>query len=116
MQSLSFKFNIHFPSFHIKQVSAIAWNKDHKQLISSHGNPKNNMVIWQYPTMTKVGELCGHQDRVLHMCLSPKRTSVASAGADETLRIWQCFERLKHDVSSMSYSEESITALLHSFN
>jgi len=74
------------------------------------------MLIWQYPTFHKVAELTGHNDRILQMCLSPRRGRVASAASDETMRIWQCFERLHLDTSQRSYTEESITALLHSFH
>ena len=92
----------------------MAWNKEHKALISAHGAPKHQMAVWSYPSLTKVGELSGHQDRVLHMTLSPRKSTVCSAGADETLRIWNCFERTEHDASLKSYSEDSILALMHS--
>ena len=48
------------------------------------------------------------------MCLSPGKSRVASAGSDETLKIWQCFEKVKLDQSERSYTE--ISALLHSLN
>ena len=41
--------------------------------------------------MIKVAELTGHTERVLHMALSCDKTTVVSAGADETLRLWKCF-------------------------
>ena len=74
------------------------------------------MVIWQYPNMTRLKVLTGHGQRILHMTLSPRRSRVASASSDETLRIWKCFERLNNDVSQRSYSEESISALLQSLS
>jgi cell division cycle protein 20 (cofactor of APC complex) len=40
---------------------------------------------------TQVGELTGHQGRVLHMATSPDGACVVSAGADETLRFWRVF-------------------------
>ena len=96
------------------QVSAIAWHREHREIITSHGLPKNQIAVWKYPTMTKVGELSGHSKRILHMQLSPKKTSVASASADETLRIWKCFEKSTSDESrSQSRLEDSITSLLH---
>ncbi|KAG7299086.1 ubiquitin-protein transferase activating protein [Plutella xylostella] len=41
--------------------------------------------------MSRVAELLGHTARVLHLALSPDATTVLSAGADETLRLWKCF-------------------------
>lgn len=96
------------------QVSAIAWNREYREMISAHGNPKHQMTVWKFPSMLRVGELVGHQGRVLHMCLSPKKTTVASASADETLRIWKCFAHSKKLDQSQSQTEDSITALLHS--
>ena len=41
--------------------------------------------------MSHVTELTGHMSRVLHMTMSPDGQYVASAAADETLRLWKCF-------------------------
>ena len=41
--------------------------------------------------MLQVGELMGHEDRILHISLSPDQQTVVSAAADETLRFWRCF-------------------------
>ncbi|XP_064625021.1 cell division cycle protein 20 homolog [Lineus longissimus] len=73
------------------QVCALQWSTHYKELISSHGFAQNQLTIWKYPTMTKVTELEGHTARVLHMAMSPDGTTVVSAAADETLRLWKCF-------------------------
>jgi WD40 repeat protein len=39
----------------------------------------------------QVGELLGHEDRILHISLSPDQQTIVSAAADETLRFWRCF-------------------------
>jgi cell division cycle 20, cofactor of APC complex len=73
------------------QVSSLLWNKEHHEIVSAHGFSRNQLIIWKYPTMSKVAELDGHTERVLAMAMSPDGTTVLSAGGDETLRFWKCF-------------------------
>lgn len=73
------------------QVCSILWSKHYKELVSSHGFAQNQLILWKYPSMTKVAELTGHTARVLHMAMSPDGSTVVSAAADETLRLWKCF-------------------------
>ena len=39
------------------------WNRHEKELLSSHGYSKNQLCLWKYPSLAKVGELTGHQGR-----------------------------------------------------
>lgn len=73
------------------QVSGILWSREHRELISSHGFSRNQLTIWNYPSLTRVNDLEGHTGRVLCLTMSPEGSHVASLGADETLRIWSCF-------------------------
>lgn len=74
------------------QVCSVLWSRNQRELCSSHGYSENQLVLWKYPTMTKIKELTGHTARVLNMEMSPDGTAVVSAGADETLRFWNVFE------------------------
>ncbi|XP_054149366.1 LOW QUALITY PROTEIN: cell division cycle protein 20 homolog [Melozone crissalis] len=74
------------------QVSSILWSTNYKELISAYGFAQNELIIWNYPTMTKVAELQGHTDRILNLTMSPDGTTVASAAANETVQVWSCFE------------------------
>lgn len=67
------------------------WSKNYKELISAHGFANNQLTIWKYPSMIKQAELTGHTARVLQIAMSPDGSTVMSAAADETLRLWNCF-------------------------
>ena len=73
------------------QVCALLWSKYQREICSSHGFSENQLILWRYPTMTKIQEFKGHTARVLHMEQSPDGATVASAAADETLRFWSVF-------------------------
>lgn len=73
------------------QVCALQWSSHYKELVSGHGYSNNQLTIWKYPSMKRTAELTGHMARVLQLCLSPDGSTVLSAGADETLRLWKCF-------------------------
>ncbi|XP_018571898.1 cell division cycle protein 20 homolog [Anoplophora glabripennis] len=75
------------------QVCALLWSLNYKELVSGHGFANNELIIWKYPSMTKIAELTGHTARVLHLAMSPDGTTILSAGADETLRLWKCFTK-----------------------
>ncbi|KAA3681834.1 cell division cycle 20, cofactor of APC complex [Paragonimus westermani] len=76
----------------VAQVSGIIWNSEYRELVTSHGTPKNRLVLWRYPAICPVAELMEHQGRVLCIASSPNNEMVASCASDETLRIWNCFE------------------------
>lgn len=73
------------------QVCSLIWNKNERELLSSHGFTQNQLTLWKYPSMVKVAELTGHTSRVLFMAQSPDGCTVASAAGDETLRFWNVF-------------------------
>lgn len=73
------------------QVCALMWSKNYRELISAHGFANNQLTIWKYPSMVKQAELTGHTSRVLQIAMSPDGSTVMSAAADETLRLWNCF-------------------------
>ncbi|PNX65961.1 anaphase-promoting complex subunit cdc20-like protein [Trifolium pratense] len=74
------------------QVCSLLWNKNERELLSSHGFTENQLTLWKYPSMVKMAELNGHTSRVLHMTQSPDGCMVATAAADETMRLWNVFE------------------------
>ncbi|XP_038145155.1 cell division cycle protein 20 homolog [Cyprinodon tularosa] len=74
------------------QISSLVFAPNYKELVSAHGYAHNSIVIWKYPSLTKVAELDGHEGRVLNLVLSPDCSTMATVAADETIRIWKAFE------------------------
>ncbi|KAI3929184.1 hypothetical protein MKX01_006420 [Papaver californicum] len=62
------------------QVCSLLWNKNERELLSSHGYTENQLTLWKYPSMVK-----------MVISLSPDGCTVASAAGDETLRFWTVF-------------------------
>lgn len=75
------------------QVSSLVFAPNYKELVSGHGFAHDKVIIWRYPSLTKVAELEGHEDRVLNLAMSPDGSTVASVAADETIRLWKGFEK-----------------------
>eukprot|EP01114_Cavostelium_apophysatum_P012917 TRINITY_DN3014_c0_g1_i1.p1 TRINITY_DN3014_c0_g1~~TRINITY_DN3014_c0_g1_i1.p1 ORF type:complete len:475 (+),score=93.23 TRINITY_DN3014_c0_g1_i1:130-1554(+) len=76
------------------QVSALLWSKysQTKEIVSSHGFSQHQVTIWKYPSLSRVADLKGHSQRILSMVMSPDGSCVATASADETIRIWKIFD------------------------
>jgi len=95
------------------QVCSLLWNKNERELLSSHGFTQNQLTLWKYPSMVKMAELTGHTSRVLFMAQSPDGCTVASAAADETLRFWNVFGTPE---APKPTAKASHTGMFNSFN
>ncbi|CAN1264631.1 Cell division cycle 20.1, cofactor of APC complex [Linum perenne] len=76
------------------QVCGLLWNKNERELLSSHGSSQNQLTLWKYPSMVKIAELTEHSSSVLYMAQSPDGCTVASAAGapgNEKLRFWAVF-------------------------
>jgi WD40 repeat protein len=74
------------------QVSGVLWCNNSKYLLASH---EENFSVLKYPSLNKCGTLDGHDNRILSIAKS-NVDLVASLGADERLRIWECFRKDKN--------------------
>lgn len=70
------------------QVCNLAWSKNVNEIVSTHGYSQNQVVIWKYPSMTKLTTLTGHSTRVLYLATSPDgQTIVTGAGNLSILKV-----------------------------
>ncbi|GMH36174.1 hypothetical protein BSKO_04042 [Bryopsis sp. KO-2023] len=73
------------------QVCNLSWSKNVNEVVSTHGYSQNQIIVWKYPTMTKLATLTGHTLRVLYLAVSPDGQTVVTGAGDETLRFWTVF-------------------------
>jgi cell division cycle 20-like protein 1 (cofactor of APC complex) len=73
------------------QVCNLAFSKNCNEIVSTHGYSLNQIVVWKYPSMSKVATLTGHTYRVLYLAMSPDGSTIVTGAGDETLRFWQVF-------------------------
>eukprot|EP00798_Chlamydomonas_sp_ICE-L_P028038 gene28038-31138_t len=93
------------------QVCNISWSKNVNEIVSTHGYSQNQIIVWKYPSMTKLATLTGHALRVLYLAVSPDGQTIVSGAGDETLRFWNIFPGAKsqgQDSSSVSTMARTI--------
>ncbi|CAN4118107.1 unnamed protein product [Withania somnifera] len=73
------------------QVCNLVWSKNVNELVSTHGYSQNQIILWKYPTMSKLATLTGHTYRVLYLAMSPDGQMIVTGAGDETLRFWNVF-------------------------
>lgn len=73
------------------QVCNLVWAKNVNEIVSTHGYSLNQVIVWRYPTMSKVATLTGHTCRVLYLAMSPDGQTIVTGAGDETLRFWNVF-------------------------
>lgn len=79
------------------QVTSLTWSPTHREIVSTHGFPDNQISVHSYTqnTLTKIIDIPAHDSRVLHASLSPDGTTLATTSSDENLKFWKVFEAKK---------------------
>ncbi|XP_076940749.1 B-type cell cycle switch protein ccs52A-like [Bidens hawaiensis] len=95
------------------QVCNLVWSKNVNELVSTHGYSQNQIVVWRYPTMSKLATLTGHTYRVLYLAISPDGQTIVTGAGDETLRFWNVFPSPKNqntesEIGALSFGRTHI--------
>ncbi|KAI8146608.1 WD40-repeat-containing domain protein [Fennellomyces sp. T-0311] len=95
------------------QVTSLLWSKHHREIVSTHGFPKNQLTVWGYPALNRIVDIPGHESRILHSAISPDGQVVATAAADENLKFWRIFE---HDGKQIINNKDRANVLMRRSN
>eukprot|EP01066_Platyproteum_vivax_P000517 Platyproteum_vivax@DN10578_c0_g1_i1.p1 len=90
------------------QICSLQWGQHDREIVSTHGYSRNHICVWKYPSLVCLGELTGHQERVLASAVSPDGTVLLSASPDETLRFWKLWSIKKTAPATVSAQNSAI--------
>lgn len=90
------------------QVCNLVWSKNVNELVSTHGYSQNQIIVWRYPTMSKLATLTGHTFRVLYLAISPDGQTIVTGAGDETLRFWNVFPSPKSQNTDREIGSSSL--------
>jgi WD40 repeat protein len=85
------------------QVCNLLWSKNANELVSTHGYSQNQIVVWKYPSMSKLATLTGHTLRVLYLAVSPDGQTIVT-GAGDALHACQSLSRFLLHMSGRDLS------------
>jgi len=78
------------------QVCNILFSKNSNEFVTTHGHPKNQVVVWKYPDLSKICVLDStqsHSQRILYLSDSPNGEDIVTGSSDETLKFWNVFAK-----------------------
>ncbi|GJN16596.1 hypothetical protein PR202_gb03599 [Eleusine coracana subsp. coracana] len=108
LYALSYVFRLFsLVGYSMLQVCNLAWCKNVNELVSTHGYSQNQIMVWKYPSMSKVATLTGHTMRVLYLATSPDGQTIVTGAGDETLRFWNIFPSVKTQVLPLGFRNNS---------
>ncbi|XP_010540329.1 PREDICTED: protein FIZZY-RELATED 2 [Tarenaya hassleriana] len=95
------------------QVCNLVWSKNVNELVSTHGYSQNQIIVWKYPSMSKLATLTGHTYRVLYLAVSPDGQTIVTGAGDETLRFWNVFpspksQNTESEIGASSFGRTTI--------
>jgi WD40 repeat protein len=74
-------------SDHTNTVTTLGFSRDGNYLVS--GSLDNNLILYNYKTLTKLFVYSGHTSSVRYLLISKDSTTLYSAGDDKIIIIWE---------------------------
>lgn len=80
------------------QVCKLIWSKDEAKLLSTHGIPYNNIIVWSFPSLKKIEDIRFHKMRVLYASMNASNSrQVCTASGEEKVAVWELFKKLHEE-------------------
>jgi WD40 repeat protein len=97
------------------RVSAVAFSRDGKWLVSAHD--QGTVLLWDAATATEVRSFKGHEGMVHSVALSPDGKLLVTGGIDRTIRVWDVAtaKELRHlgeladSIKCVAFSPDGLT-------
>ena len=48
-------------------MCGLVWSTTSRELVTTHGYTQNEIIVWKYPSMSRLAVLTGHTKRVLYI-------------------------------------------------
>jgi WD40 repeat protein len=64
--------------------------------VSKNGSMEEQILVWQYPRMSRLATLASHSSGMHYLAVSPDGKTVVMGGGNESLRLWNVFSNGSH--------------------
>lgn len=84
------------------QITGICWSSERQEVLTSHGHFDPALKLWDLRDDTQIANLEGHSKMIVSISKNPLGENVISLSADNSLRIWNVFQKPAKRSSQLS--------------
>ncbi len=91
------------------QICNMIFSKDRNQFVTTQGDNRNEIYLWNQDTMNIIHGFQAHQNKVIYLTQSPDGESIATGSGDQSIKFWKIF--LKNEEKKFEKKKQSIFEL-----
>ncbi len=82
-------------------VTVVSFDQTGKFIVAAGGVPGKigQAIVWEIATGKKIAEFVGHKDSLHAMAISPDNRTLATAGYDKDIRLWNLFDAIARPIN-----------------
>jgi len=84
------------------QITGICWSTERQEVLTSHGHFDPALKLWDLRDDSQIANLEGHSKMIVSISKNPLGENVISLSADNSLRIWNVFQKPAKRSSQLS--------------